>query len=463
MLRSKELGPTSAARTPDARCRIRFPPGSPRTDFWVSVGRVIEPAVCAVPPYEEMMLHELKDLAAELGVVPDGNKTMRLTWINALLPFGTIHRGSAPEGGDVVSRSLAADFDALALSPQPPCPCPCPQSAPGPSPKSQLVAPAAAPPPPAGDTEEEDALQAALAMSMPELSAVTPPVAAPAPAVVPIVTAPRYFGSVVDGIDYHDGLPLSWCHEKRNAFCPSSFGLVHGHRCSLCDAVIDLKLHSTICTVRWVTGRCVCLDSLVAKALLELPPTPSPVLRLPVWVVQSFLRSWPSKPSDPNWLQHFFSVDQAFSTQISGLDVLLQERSQLLQSLAGPVPVLCGAALESYPVMICQLCGDFLPTKCFSRRMLRWDKESQMVCKMCVMRWGEDPSIKFARFWLQAWFLWWTHCTRHSGFVDLPPFDILDFKPWYYLEGDAPFCEDDDMDDFECDDIWGSYDSQNVG
>ena len=79
-----------------------------------------------------------------------------------------------------------------------------------------------------------------------------------------------------------------------------------------------------------------------------------------------------------------------------------------------------------------------------------------MVCKMCVMRWGEDPSIKFARFWLQAWFLWWTHCTRHSGFVDLPPFDILDFKPWYYLEGDAPFCEDDDMplDDFECDDIW---------
>ena len=120
MPRSKELGPTSAARTPDARCRIRFPQGSPRTDFWVSVGRVIEPTVWAVPPYEEMMLHELKDLAAELGVVPDGNKTMRLTWINALLPFGTIHRGSAPEGGDVVSRSLAADFDALVLSPQPP-------------------------------------------------------------------------------------------------------------------------------------------------------------------------------------------------------------------------------------------------------------------------------------------------------------------------------------------------------
>ena len=83
MLRSKELGPTSAARKPDAQCRIRFPPGSPRTDFWVNAGPVIEPAICAVPPvvppYEEMMLHELKDLAAELGVVPDGNKTMRLT------------------------------------------------------------------------------------------------------------------------------------------------------------------------------------------------------------------------------------------------------------------------------------------------------------------------------------------------------------------------------------------------
>ena len=66
MLRSKELGPTSADRTPDVQCRIRFPPGSPRTDFWVSAGRVIEPAVCAVPPYEEMMLHELKDLEAHL-------------------------------------------------------------------------------------------------------------------------------------------------------------------------------------------------------------------------------------------------------------------------------------------------------------------------------------------------------------------------------------------------------------
>ena len=48
--------------------------GSPQTDFWISVGRVIEPVV---PPFEEMKLSELKDLAAELGVVPDGNKTMK--------------------------------------------------------------------------------------------------------------------------------------------------------------------------------------------------------------------------------------------------------------------------------------------------------------------------------------------------------------------------------------------------
>ena len=37
--------------------------------------------------------------------------------------------------------------------------------------------------------------------------------------------------------------------------------------------------------------------------------------------------------------------------------------------------MLCGVAPESYPVVICQLCGDLLPTKCFSRRMLdRWDR-----------------------------------------------------------------------------------------
>ena len=31
----------------------------------------------------------------------------------------------------------------------------------------------------------------------------------------------------------------------------------------------------------------------------------------------------------------------------------------------------------------------------------------------------------------------------HPGFVDLPPFDVLNFKPWYALEGDGPLCEDD--------------------
>jgi hypothetical protein len=148
--------------------------------------------------------------------------------------------------------------------------------------------------------------------------------------VVPVVTAPQYFGT--EGISWLDGLPSKWDSRLRYEYCPSSFGLVHGQRCNLCGAVVDLKLHSTICTIRCCTGRCVCLDSLVAKALLELPPAPSPVLRLPVWVVQSFLESWPSEPNDPNWLQHFFSVDQAFSTQISGLDVLLRERSQLLQA-----------------------------------------------------------------------------------------------------------------------------------
>ena len=143
--------------------------------------------------------------------------------------------------------------------------------------------------------------------------------------VVPVVTAQQYFGSETDSyISWSDGLPSSWGFPLRSDYRPSSFGLVHGQRCNLCDAVIDLKLHFTICTVRWLTGKCVCLDSLVAKvkkALLELPPTPLPVLPLPIWVVQSFLRSWHSEPSDPNWLQQFFS------TQISGLDILLQERS----------------------------------------------------------------------------------------------------------------------------------------
>ena len=31
--------------------------------------------------------------------------------------------------------------------------------------------------------------------------------------------------------------------------------------------------------------------------------------------------------------------------------------------------------------------------------MLRWDKEAQKVCMVCLMRWGEDHVIKFARFW----------------------------------------------------------------
>ena len=63
-----------------------------------------------------------------------------------------------------------------------------------------------------------------------------------------------------------------------------------------------------------------------------------------------------------------------------------------------------------------------------------------MVCKpeVCLKRWGEDPSIKFARFWLQAWFFWWVRCSKHPGCVDLPPFDALDFKPWYALECDDP-------------------------
>ena len=40
-----------------------------------------------------------------------------------------------------------------------------------------------------------------------------------------------------------------------------------------------------------------------------------------------------------------------------------------------------------------------------------------------------------------------------TGCAYLPPFNVWDFKPWYYLEGDGPFCEDDCMED--CDDIWG--------
>ena len=150
----------------------------------------------------------------------------------------------------------------------------------------------------------------------------------------PTVTSPQYFGG--DGVSWMGGLPREWGSLKEEMYIPTSFGLVHGQHCSLCGAVIDLKLHSTLCSIRCCTGKCVCLDSLVAKALLELPPAPvhSPVLRLPVWVVQSFLETWPSEPSDPNWLQHSHSVDKAFATRIRGLDALLLERSQLLTQKA---------------------------------------------------------------------------------------------------------------------------------
>ena len=41
--------------------------------------------------------------------------------------------------------------------------------------------------------------------------------------------------------------------------------------------------------------------------------------------------------------------------------------------------------------------------------------------------------------------------------VDLPPFDVLDFKTWYIIECDDPVCEDDcEVEDY--DDIWGTYD-----
>ena len=112
----------------------------------------------------------------------------------------------------------------------------------------------------------------------------------------PTVTSPQYFGG--DGVSWMGGLPREWGSLKEEMYIPTSFGLVHGQHCSLCGAVIDLKLHSTLCSIRCCTGKCVCLDSLVAKALLELPPAPvhSPVLRLPVWVVQSFLETWSSEP-----------------------------------------------------------------------------------------------------------------------------------------------------------------------
>ena len=412
MLQSEELRLTPATRTPDVRRRIRFPPGSPDADIWVSVGRDAGPAV--VP-------RSLSDAFGAVSFSPppqSASGPLVITW----LPCTPPHVPAPLEVSPSHEESSHGEDEVAFVGDE----CDCESDVLGDSP-------------------------------VPLRSFALP--------VVPVVTAPQYFGT--EGISWLDGLPSKWDSRLRYEYCPSSFGLVHGQRCNLCGAVVDLKLHSTICSIRCCTGRCVCLDSLVAKALLELPPAPSPVLRLPVWVVQSFLESWPSEPSDPNWLQHFFSVDQAFSTQISGLDVLLRERSQLLKSPAGNMaPVLCGAAPESCPSVVCQLCGDLLPTKCFSRRMLRWDREAQMVCKVCLLRWGDDPSVKFARFWLLDWFFWWVHCSGHPGYADIPPFDVLDFQPWRTLE----YYEDDIDDDIDCgvddmdcgvedyDDIWETFD-----
>ena len=37
--------------------------------------------------------------------------------------------------------------------------------------------------------------------------------------------------------------------------------------------------------------------------------------------------------------------------------------------------------------------------------------------------------------------------------MDLPPFDVLDFAPWYSIECDGPFTQDlDDCEDYH--DIW---------
>ena len=89
-----------------------------------------------------------------------------------------------------------------------------------------------------------------------------------------------------------------------------------------------------------------------------------------------------------------------------------------------------------------------------------------MVCKVCLLRWGDDPSVKFARFWLLDWFFWWVHCSGHPGYADIPPFDVLDFQPWRTLE----YYEDDIDDDIDCgvddmdcgvedyDDIWETFD-----
>ena len=76
-----------------------------------------------------------------------------------------------------------------------------------------------------------------------------------------------------------------------------------------------------------------------------------------------------------------------------------------------------------------------------------------MVCKVCLKVWGEDPSLKFDRLWLQAWFFWWVHRSKHPGCVDLPSFGVLDFAPWYSIEASDVIYEDDDVEE-DYDDIW---------
>ena len=65
-----------------------------------------------------------------------------------------------------------------------------------------------------------------------------------------------------------------------------------------------------------------------------------------------------------------------------------------------------------------------------------------MVCKVCLRRWGEDPTIKFALFcflfggsiaqgilgmWISLRLIFWT----------------LSLAAWYALECGGSFCEDD--------------------
>ena len=97
-------------------------------------------------------------------------------------------------------------------------------------------------------------------------------------------------------------------------YLPSSFGLVHGQLCSFCDAPVDLKLHSTLCSLRLLRRKCVCLDSLVAKALLELPG-PLPVLpheKILVAVLPSSAAVLPSSDAFQEFLNDRFLVFDTF-------------------------------------------------------------------------------------------------------------------------------------------------------